>query len=59
MKELYWEALRAPDDMANWRRNPYLKEKTIKRMFGKSSEERKANIAARKKGHEEHQARVD
>ena len=53
LKELYWEALRAPDDMVNFKRNPYLKENTIKRIFGKTSEERKANIAKREKEHEE------
>lgn len=49
LKELYWEALRAPEDMVNWRRNPYLKEKSIKRIFGKTAEERRENMAALRK----------
>ena len=48
LRELYWEALRAPDDLANFRRNPYKREQTIKRVFGKTSEERRMNIAAAK-----------
>ena len=46
LKELYWEALRAPEDKTNWKKNPYLKEKTIKKLFGKTAEERKINKAA-------------
>jgi len=49
LREMYWEALRAPDDLVNFRRNPYLRENTIKRIFGKDADERNANIKDRKK----------
>jgi len=39
-RELYWEALRAPDTMVTMDRNPYRREKLIKKMFGRTKEER-------------------
>ena len=43
---MYWESLRAPTTWTTFRRNPYLREKTLKRLYGKTKEERKANKAA-------------
>ena len=43
---MYWEALRAPATWTTFRRNPYIREKTIKRLYGKTKEERKANLKA-------------
>ena len=48
LREMYWESLRAPDDLTNFRRNPYIRENTIKREFGKTAAERKVNIKERK-----------
>ena len=45
---MYWEALRAPEDMTNWRRNPYIRENRMKALYGKTAEERKKNLAAAK-----------
>lgn len=44
IKELYWEALRAPDTPANFQRNPYLRERITKRKLGRTKEERKAKL---------------
>lgn len=43
LRELYWEALRAPTDMVNMRRNPHTREKLMKKILGKTSEERAAS----------------
>lgn len=43
VREMYWEAKRAPDNMAILDRNPYRREKIIKKIFGNTSEERKEN----------------
>ena len=59
IKELYWEALRAPCDPANLTRNPYLKEKFFKKKFGKTKEERVANLAKLKQERLDHMAAVD
>ena len=40
IKELYWEALRAPMDAVNFKRNPYLREAFKKRRLGKTKAER-------------------
>lgn len=40
LKELYWEALRAPADPVNLVRNPYMREYFMKKKFGKTREER-------------------
>jgi hypothetical protein len=40
LRELYWEALRAPDNDALFRRNPYRREKLIKLHLGKTKAER-------------------
>mmetsp|Transcript_22786 Transcript_22786/g.28213 ORF Transcript_22786/g.28213 Transcript_22786/m.28213 type:complete len:261 (-) Transcript_22786:97-879(-) len=45
IKELYWEALRAPGDAVNFQRDPYLREQFKKRKFGKTREERLAKKA--------------
>lgn len=51
IRELYWEALRAPTDAVNFRRNPYLREMHKKRFFGRTKDERVAKIAELKKMH--------
>ena len=48
IKELYWEALRAPLDAVNFQRNPYLREAFRKSKLGKTTEERKATLSAMK-----------
>lgn len=40
LREIYWEALRAPDNHALFRRNPYRREKLIKRHLGRTKAER-------------------
>ena len=51
IKELYLEALRAPADAVNLRRDPYVREKFIKKRFGKTREERIATLAKFRKAH--------
>ena len=41
LREIYWESKRAPADCATLRRNPYRREKIIKKFYGKTREERK------------------
>lgn len=44
LREIYWEALRAPDDEnTTFTKNPYRREKIIKKLFGKTKEERVQN----------------
>ena len=43
---MHWEALRAPTSWTTFNRNPYLREKTLKRLYGKTKAERKANMKA-------------
>ncbi len=45
IREIYWEALRAPETDVISERNPYRKEFLKKKRFGKYKEERKVNIA--------------
>jgi len=45
IKELYWEALRAPGDAANLRRNPYLRDIFKRRAYGRTREERLQKVA--------------
>jgi len=40
LRELYWEALRAPTYNALFRRNPYRREKLLKHHFGRTKAER-------------------
>ena len=42
LREIYWEALRAPMRIATYKRNPYRREKIIKKTWGKTKEERQA-----------------
>ena len=49
IKEMYWEALRAPDTPVNFQRNPYLREQFYKRKYGKTREERLAKKAELRK----------
>jgi len=45
IKELYWEALRAPDDPVNFRKNPYLRDAFKRRRLGRTRDERLAKQA--------------
>ena len=40
-REIYWESLRAPSECVTLTRNPYRREKLMKNLYGKTSEERK------------------
>jgi len=42
LREIYWEAKRAPDAKPEDHVNPYRKEKLVKLLYGKTKEERKA-----------------
>lgn len=39
-REIYWESLRAPSDNATFTRNPYRREKILKKLYGRTKEER-------------------
>jgi hypothetical protein len=42
LREIYWEAKRAPDTNHTFKVNPYRRDKLIKKFFGKTAEERRA-----------------
>jgi len=44
IKELYWEAMRAPEDPVNLQRNPYQRENMKKKLWGKTKAERDAKL---------------
>ena len=46
IKELYWEALRAPNDPVNFRQNPYLRDVFKRKKLGRTREERLAKKKA-------------
>ena len=54
IKELYLESLRAPGDAVNFRRDPYLREKFIKKHFGRTKEERIETIKKLKLAQKRH-----
>lgn len=58
VRELYWESLRAPTSLDNLKRNPYLKERLIKRKFGKTKAERKETLLRLKAEEKEHYENV-
>lgn len=60
LREIYWESLRAPDDVTvTYRRNPYRREKLIKKLMGKTREERLENKAMFKEMLKEHKLEMD
>lgn len=59
LRELYWEAKRAPDFNWTMQNNPYRREKLIKQFYGKTAEERKETRAKLKQLKKEHWAKVD
>ena len=59
IKELYWEALRAPMDAVNFSRNPYLREAFKKRRLGKTKAERVIKLAQLAKERKARYARVE
>jgi len=44
LKQIYWEALRAPETDVTSQRNPYRRETLKKKFFGKTKAERDANL---------------
>jgi hypothetical protein len=58
-REVYWEAKRAPDRCATLSRNPYRREFLIKKLYGKTKDERKANFAKMEADLEAHFRKVD
>ena len=59
IREIYWEALRAPADPVHFRADPYLKQKVMWRKLGRTKEERDINKKKLKKLIKEHHAAVD
>ena len=59
LREIYWEALRAPSRCATLTRNPYRREFLIKKKYGKTKEERKANLKAEKEQFEADKVKID
>lgn len=59
LREIYWEALRAPETDVIAERNPYRGEFLKKKMFGKTKEERKANKKQFALDVKEHMENVD
>jgi hypothetical protein len=59
LREIYWEALRAPDTDVIAERNPYRGEFIKKKMWGKTKEERLANKKQFAITMKEHMANVD
>ena len=59
IKELYWEALRAPATPVNIQRNPYMRQNLIKKRLGKTREERVAKMAENKRNRKAHMREVD
>ena len=44
LREMYWEALRAPAENATFNRNPYRREQITKKFLGKTKAERVAKM---------------
>lgn len=59
IKELYWEAMRAPEDPVNLQRNPYQRENMKKKLWGKTKAERDAKLKEVKAERIEHVKNVD
>lgn len=49
LRELFWEAKRAPTDNTTVKRNPYRRESLMKKFMGRTREERLAKMAEFKK----------
>ena len=59
LREIYWEALRAPTDRVDLRRDPYLRQRLKKKVLGRTKAERDKKKRELKKFHEDHKAAVD
>ena len=59
LREIYWEAKRAPDRIATLTRNPYRRPKILKKIYGKTKEERKANKIKIREELDQHYQRVE
>ena len=58
-REIYWESKRAPDRCATLSRNPYRREKILKKLYGRTKEERTASKALLQSEMEEHFKKID
>lgn len=59
LRQLYWEALRAPSDNTTIKRNPYRREYLTKKLFGKTKEERVQKKKELKQSLEEHKKAIE
>lgn len=59
LREIFWEAKRAPATNATLVRNPYRREKLIKKFYGKTADERMAKLTAQKAQIEETKRKID
>ena len=57
--EMYWESKRAPSYPAAFDRNPYRREKLIKKFYGRTKEERRANFKRMTEEYDEKNAKID
>lgn len=53
LREIYWESKRAPETNTTAIRNPYQKERFIKKFLGKTKEERLATIQQYKEDYQQ------
>ena len=58
-REIFWEAKRAPARNATLIRNPYRREFLLKKLYGKTKEERTANKASMNAALEEHKEQTE
>ena len=59
LRELYWEAKRAPTTFSNAITNPYRRDKLKKKLFGRTKAERIAKVKAIKELEKEQIKKVD
>lgn len=58
-REIFWEAKRAPDRNATLTRNPYRREFLLKKLYGKTKEERTATKAALAEALQQHKEQTE
>jgi hypothetical protein len=58
-REIFWEAKRAPERNATLTRNPYRREFLLKKLYGKTKEERKASKAAFAESLKAHEQQIE
>lgn len=59
LREIYWEAKRAPDTNTTSIKNPYRREFLKKKFFGDTKEERQATLEKLKQTDAQHRLNVD